>query len=234
MWVEVPTQETESNTITLRGPQEKLGQALTQVWLSHFFTHSLIHSYSFTHSPILMHSFTHTHSPILIHSFTHTHSLIHAHSPILTCSFTHSPILIHPYSFTHTNTLIHPYSLAHSLIHPYSFTHTNTLIHPYSLAHSLIHPYLLIHSLLPPPHHNQVYEKANSVVTEEVHAPRWLHRFIIGRKGQNVQMITKDLPKVLVHLCRAFCFAAQLIQHLPRTLEVAGSNPTQASSFFLW
>jgi predicted PilT family ATPase len=44
----------------------------------------------------------------------------------------------------------------------------------------------------------QVYEKANSVVTEEVYAPRWLHRFIIGRKGQNVQMITKDLPKVHV------------------------------------
>ena len=33
---------------------------------------------------------------------------------------------------------------------------------------------------------------------EEVHAPRWLHRFIIGRKGQNVQKITQDLPKVHV------------------------------------
>ena len=44
----------------------------------------------------------------------------------------------------------------------------------------------------------QVYGKANSVQIEEVAAPRWLHRFIIGRKGQNVQKITQDLPKVHV------------------------------------
>lgn len=43
-----------------------------------------------------------------------------------------------------------------------------------------------------------MYEKANSVAIEEVHAPQWLHRFIIGRKGQNVQKITQDLPKVHV------------------------------------
>ena len=42
----------------------------------------------------------------------------------------------------------------------------------------------------------QVYEKANSVVSVEVDAPRWLHRFIIGRKGQNIRKITQDLPKV--------------------------------------
>ncbi len=45
---------------------------------------------------------------------------------------------------------------------------------------------------------SQVYERANSVAIEEVHAPHWLHRFIIGRKGQNVQKITQDLPKVHV------------------------------------
>ena len=33
---------------------------------------------------------------------------------------------------------------------------------------------------------------------EKVEAPRWLHRFIIGRKGQNVRKITQDLPKVHV------------------------------------
>ncbi|KAL5491054.1 hypothetical protein EMCRGX_G016269 [Ephydatia muelleri] len=44
----------------------------------------------------------------------------------------------------------------------------------------------------------QVYEKANSVVMQEVDAPGWLHRFIIGRKGQNVQKITQDLPRVHV------------------------------------
>ena len=43
-----------------------------------------------------------------------------------------------------------------------------------------------------------MYEKASSVAIEEVHAPQWLHRFIIGRKGQNVQKITQDLPKVHV------------------------------------
>ena len=32
VWVDVPSQDTESNTITLRGPQEKLGIALTQVY----------------------------------------------------------------------------------------------------------------------------------------------------------------------------------------------------------
>ena len=42
----------------------------------------------------------------------------------------------------------------------------------------------------------QVYEKANSVVSVTVNAPRWLHRFIIGRKGQNIKKITQDLPKV--------------------------------------
>ena len=37
VWVEVPSPETDSNTITLRGPQEKLGQALTQVATSTSF-----------------------------------------------------------------------------------------------------------------------------------------------------------------------------------------------------
>ena len=36
------------------------------------------------------------------------------------------------------------------------------------------------------------------MINAEVRAPRWLHRFIIGRKGQNVQKITQDLPKVHV------------------------------------
>ncbi len=31
VWVEVPPPESDSNTITLRGPQDKLGQALTLV-----------------------------------------------------------------------------------------------------------------------------------------------------------------------------------------------------------
>ena len=47
----------------------------------------------------------------------------------------------------------------------------------------------------------QVYEKASSVISAEVDAPRWLHRFIIGRKGQNIRKITQDLPKVGKYNC---------------------------------
>lgn len=36
------------------------------------------------------------------------------------------------------------------------------------------------------------------MVTEEVVAPAWLHRFIIGRKGENIKNITRDLPHVTV------------------------------------
>ncbi|XP_023688287.1 vigilin [Paramormyrops kingsleyae] len=42
----------------------------------------------------------------------------------------------------------------------------------------------------------QVYAKAKSVMVVEVMAPAWLHRFIIGKKGQNISRITQQLPKV--------------------------------------
>ncbi|KAK6478014.1 vigilin [Huso huso] len=42
----------------------------------------------------------------------------------------------------------------------------------------------------------QVYAKAKSVLVSEVTAPAWLHRFIIGKKGQNIGHITQQLPKV--------------------------------------
>lgn len=41
-----------------------------------------------------------------------------------------------------------------------------------------------------------VYSKANSVVIQEVNAPTWLHRFVIGKKGATVRKITQDFPKV--------------------------------------
>ncbi|KAG8140817.1 hypothetical protein E2320_003488 [Naja naja] len=41
----------------------------------------------------------------------------------------------------------------------------------------------------------QVYAKAKSVMVAEVMAPAWLHRFIIGKKGQNIGRITQQLPK---------------------------------------
>ncbi|KAB5555835.1 hypothetical protein PHYPO_G00038720 [Pangasianodon hypophthalmus] len=42
----------------------------------------------------------------------------------------------------------------------------------------------------------QVYAKAKSVMAVEVTAPAWLHRFIIGKKGQNIGRITQQLPRV--------------------------------------
>uniref|UniRef100_A0A8D2Q6J8 Vigilin n=1 Tax=Varanus komodoensis TaxID=61221 RepID=A0A8D2Q6J8_VARKO len=43
----------------------------------------------------------------------------------------------------------------------------------------------------------KIYEdKAKSVMAAEVTAPAWLHRFIIGKKGQNIGRITQQLPKV--------------------------------------
>lgn len=45
---------------------------------------------------------------------------------------------------------------------------------------------------------NIVYEKANSVRSCDVSAPAWLHKYIIGRKGQNIKEITANLPKVHV------------------------------------
>lgn len=45
----------------------------------------------------------------------------------------------------------------------------------------------------------QVYAKAKSVMVAEVTAPAWLHRFIIGKKGQNIGRITQQLPKVSAH-----------------------------------
>ena len=41
-----------------------------------------------------------------------------------------------------------------------------------------------------------VYSKANSIVVKEVEAPSWLHRFIIGRKGEKINKIMEEYPKV--------------------------------------
>eukprot|EP00066_Takifugu_rubripes_P007967 XP_003973835.1 PREDICTED: vigilin [Takifugu rubripes] len=42
----------------------------------------------------------------------------------------------------------------------------------------------------------EVYAKANSYTIGMVSAPSWLHRFIIGKKGQNLAKITQQMPKV--------------------------------------
>ncbi|KAL3185743.1 hypothetical protein MRX96_028644 [Rhipicephalus microplus] len=46
-----------------------------------------------------------------------------------------------------------------------------------------------------------VYEKANSVLTAEVPAKSWMHKYIIGKKGENIKRITADYHKTHVDFC---------------------------------
>merc|ERR1739844_703734 len=41
----------------------------------------------------------------------------------------------------------------------------------------------------------KVYEKANSVVSHDVHCPTWLHKYLIGKKGSKLQELIGDLSK---------------------------------------
>lgn len=43
-----------------------------------------------------------------------------------------------------------------------------------------------------------VYEKANSKRALEIGAPAWIHKYIIGRKGANINKLSADYPKVHV------------------------------------
>ncbi|XP_044754266.1 vigilin [Coccinella septempunctata] len=45
---------------------------------------------------------------------------------------------------------------------------------------------------------SKVYEKANSVKTCHVDAPAWLHKYIIGKKGQTIKEITQNMEKIHV------------------------------------
>lgn len=45
---------------------------------------------------------------------------------------------------------------------------------------------------------SKVYEKANSVRSSDVHAPSWIHKYIIGKKGQTIKEITQNMGKVHV------------------------------------
>ncbi len=42
----------------------------------------------------------------------------------------------------------------------------------------------------------KVYERANSVVSYNVSCPTWLHKYIIGKKGSQIQKLSSELPKV--------------------------------------
>ncbi|KAG8181791.1 hypothetical protein JTE90_000083 [Oedothorax gibbosus] len=43
-----------------------------------------------------------------------------------------------------------------------------------------------------------VYSKANSVKTEHLDVPSWLHKYIIGKKGANIKNLLQELAKVQV------------------------------------
>lgn len=43
-----------------------------------------------------------------------------------------------------------------------------------------------------------VYEKANSVVSQVVEVPCWIHRYIIGKKGDDIKKLKEEFPKVQV------------------------------------
>lgn len=43
-----------------------------------------------------------------------------------------------------------------------------------------------------------VYQKANSVKSIEIDAPRWIHKYVIGRKGANLRQMEEDFPNVNV------------------------------------
>ncbi|XP_003514199.1 vigilin isoform X1 [Cricetulus griseus] len=46
---------------------------------------------------------------------------------------------------------------------------------------------------------NEVYCNDDDNVVYSISAPSWLHRFIIGKKGENIAEITNSVPKVHIH-----------------------------------
>ena len=62
----------------------------------------------------------------------------------------------------------------------------------------------------------KVYEKANSVVSYDVHCPTWLHKYLIGKKGSKLQELIGDLSK---QVCNYFCFSQSGIKEQGKTFQ---------------
>ena len=101
----------------------------------------------------------------------------------VTCHCIHTTVTA--FVTCHYLTLPGRYLLLHTYVPPIVFITIVCHLCHFSCHVSL--PSVTLHLRLP---------QANSTVAEEVHAPRWLHRFIIGRKGQNLREITENLPKL--------------------------------------
>jgi len=43
---------------------------------------------------------------------------------------------------------------------------------------------------------NVVYQKANSIKSVEIDAPSWIHKYIIGRRGDNIRKFNEEYPNV--------------------------------------
>lgn len=65
-----------------------------------------------------------------------------------------------------------------------------------------------------------VYEKANSVCTVTVEAPAWIHKYIIGRKGVNINRLGAEFPDVHVE----FKDSLMKIEGPPEQVEMARST----------
>lgn len=65
-----------------------------------------------------------------------------------------------------------------------------------------------------------VYEKANSKRALSIEAPAWIHKYIIGRKGANINKLSADYPKVHVE----FVENKIKMEGPPEELELAESN----------
>lgn len=62
-----------------------------------------------------------------------------------------------------------------------------------------------------------VYQKANSVKTVIINAPAWIHKYIIGRKGANIEKFEQEFPHVNV-----FCLENIVkLEGPPETVEQA-------------
>ena len=86
VWVEVPPSDSDTNTITLRGPQEKLGQALTVVNLLPHLSLSLSLSLSFLSLPPLP-SLPTTVDSVIINNMIYPSSVPHSFNHIIEFSW---------------------------------------------------------------------------------------------------------------------------------------------------
>jgi len=187
-----------------RGLIAVLGVPTVSVPIIAFASHMSLHSLSLllshvtTYVPmslLLSHVTTYVHTIVTAFITSHYIRTYHCHC------FCHMSVhTYHCHCFCHMS--LHTYiplslllshvTISHCLVRTCYYIHTSYHLYHYCL--SPLSLFLLRVTTLC--HSSSTLHQANSTVAEEVHAPRWLHRFIIGRKGQNLREITENLPKL--------------------------------------